>query len=107
MTETVARDVAHQVAVQARKDLDRLLHEKNLDLQLCRQPLEVIRDRLDETCRQFEDTDMCQDLEEHYLHLFDALSLLNEALGLKKISRGLVEEAARILNQLKRNGGAW
>ena len=107
MTETLARDVAHFAALEISKELKRVLAADAFHVNGYREPLKQIRDRLDATCRRFEDCDMCEELDEHYLHLFDALALLNEALGMKQISRGLVEASMGVLNQLKRKGGAW
>lgn len=107
MTSTVARDVAHIAALEITKDLKRVLGADPFNISPYREVLAGIRDKLDVVCRRFEDCDQAEDMEEHYLHLFDALALINEALGMKQVSRGLVEAALGTLNSLKRNGGAW
>jgi len=46
----------------------------------CRKKLEDARDELHQACQEFERNGMCEECEEAYYCLFDALSHLTEAL---------------------------
>jgi hypothetical protein len=63
--------------------------------------LSGIRDRLDTYCRLFQADAACEDHQDLYLPLFDALGLINMALGVKPVYVAAVRLAAQSLDQLQ------
>jgi len=64
--------------------------------------LKSIRDELDKLCRAFEEGDASELFEQVYLPVFDALALINEALGHRSIIAASVECALELLEELDR-----
>lgn len=65
-----------------------------------RKRIGLVRDRLHAACVCFEAGDSCEQDEDIYLVLFDALAYVTTAAGVKPIRRGPIEKAADELRKL-------
>lgn len=85
MRPEIAHDSAMFMLKEIQPMLDRIWASNDLDFN--RVFLTSIRDRLHKICVHFEEYGGAEDFEEIYLPLFDALSLLTDALRKKPVDR--------------------
>lgn len=83
-------EIAHNSAMFMLMDVRPMLHKiwaSNQPLEFHRLFLNAVRDRLHSSCVHFETHGGAEEYEEIYLPIFDALSLLTDALLKKPVDR--------------------